>query len=54
MMNSHEKKREGAYLKMIQFAHFSIKSCEPGCEKTGLGVSDQVRHKPCCTTTEDS
>ena len=26
---------------------------EPRCEKTGLGVSDQVRHKPGCTATED-
>ena len=26
---------------------------EPRCEKTGLQVSDQVRHKPGCTTTED-
>ena len=25
---------------------------EPRCEKTGLGVSDQVRHKPGCTATE--
>ena len=27
---------------------------EPRCEKTGLGVSDQVPHKPGCTTTEDN
>ena len=27
---------------------------EPRCEKTGLRVSDQVRHKPGCTVTEDS
>ena len=26
---------------------------EPRCEKTGLRVSDQVRHKPGCTATED-
>ena len=26
---------------------------EPRCEKTGLRVSDQVQHKPGCTTTED-
>ena len=26
---------------------------EPHCEKTSLWVSDQVRHKPGCTTTED-
>ena len=25
----------------------------PRCEKTGLGVSNQVRHKPGCTPTED-
>ena len=26
---------------------------EPRCEKTGLQVSDQVRHKPGCAATED-
>ena len=26
---------------------------EPRCEKTGIGVSDQVRHKPGCTATGD-
>ena len=26
---------------------------EPRCEKTGLRVSDQVRHKPGCAATED-
>ena len=26
---------------------------EPRCEKTCLRVSDQVRHKPVCTATED-
>ena len=25
---------------------------EPRCEKTGLGVSDQVPHKQGCTVTE--
>ena len=26
---------------------------EPRCEKVVFGVSDQVRHKPGCTATED-
>ena len=26
---------------------------EPCCEKTGLQGTDQVRHKPGCTVTED-
>ena len=26
---------------------------EPRCDKTGLRDSDQVRHKPGCTATED-
>ena len=26
---------------------------EPRCEKTDLGVSDLVRHKPACTVSED-
>ena len=26
---------------------------EPSCEKTNNVVSDQVRHKPACTITED-
>ena len=26
---------------------------EPGCERTNILVSDQVRHKPGCTATED-
>ena len=30
-----------------------ILTYEPRCEKTGLGVSDEVRHKPGCTVTED-
>ena len=29
------------------------KSYEPRCEKPVFGVSDQIRHKPGCTTTED-
>ena len=27
---------------------------EPRCEKTVFGVSDQARHKPGCTATEDA
>ena len=33
--------------------HANPKSFESRCEKTGLRVSDQVRHKPGCTATED-
>ena len=37
--------------------NFQMKYCdiflfEPRCEKTGLRVSDHVRHKPGCTITE--
>ena len=27
---------------------------EPRCEKLVFGISDQVRHEPGCTATEDS
>ena len=33
--------------------HRSIGIIEPRCEKTCLRVSDQVPHKPGCTTTQD-
>ena len=32
---------------------YSLPSNEHRCEKTVFGVSDQVRHKPSCTATED-
>ena len=31
----------------------SVSLFEPRCEKTGLRVCDQVRHKPGCATTDD-
>ena len=32
------------------YQNATIEAC---CEKTGLRVSDLVRHKPGCTTTQD-
>ena len=39
---------------VISLAQYNMpKSNEPCYEKTGLQVSDQVRHKPGCTVTEE-
>ena len=42
-----------SYVTLI-FSRFHITSFEPVCEKTNNLGSDQVRHKPGCTVTEDS
>ena len=39
-----------SFLFLDIYAHITF---EPHHEKTNILVSDQVRHKPCCTAIED-
>ena len=49
MNEDNLRKQEESIAKQEQ-----MKKCnEPRHEKTNVLVFDQVRHKPCCTATED-